>query len=58
MVDNADFDQAMWACDGDFFSASRIANLAEGLGEIEIKPESLRYIVCTSRDLLEDAPRG
>jgi HK97 family phage major capsid protein len=27
----------------------------ETLGELEIKPESLRYIVCATRDLLEDS---
>jgi HK97 family phage major capsid protein len=27
----------------------------KALGEIEIKPETLRYTVCVTRDLLEDA---
>jgi HK97 family phage major capsid protein len=54
-VDNADFDHAMWACEGDCFGAKRIQNITEGLGEIEIKPEELRYIVCCTRDIIEDS---
>jgi HK97 family phage major capsid protein len=55
LVDNAELDAAAWACDVDCWSASHVNNVAAGLGELEIKPETLRYIVCTSRDLLEDA---
>jgi HK97 family phage major capsid protein len=29
--------------------------LAEGLGELEIKPETIRMTVCATRDLIEDA---
>jgi HK97 family phage major capsid protein len=54
-VDNADLDEAMWACDSDCFGAARVKDIAEGLGEIEIKPEHLRYIICSSRDIVEDA---
>jgi HK97 family phage major capsid protein len=55
LVDNAELDQAAWACDVDCWSASHVNNVAAGLSELEIKPETLRYIVCTSRDLLEDS---
>jgi HK97 family phage major capsid protein len=30
-------------------------DLTEGLGELEIKPETLRYVVCATSDLLQDA---
>jgi hypothetical protein len=30
-------------------------DLTEGLGELEIKPETLRYVMCATSDLLQDA---
>ena len=48
------WDTAAWACESQCF-ANNPQQLGEGLGELEIKAEALRYIVCTSRDLLEDA---
>jgi len=55
LVDNEIWDQAAWACESQCFANNPTQQIGEGLGEVEIKPESLRYIVCTSRDLLEDA---
>lgn len=55
LVDNVRIDQAAWACETTCFANNPQAFLNEGLGEIEIKPETLRYIICTSRDILEDA---
>jgi HK97 family phage major capsid protein len=55
LVDNANLDKATWACDVDCWGATHIQNVTAGLGELELKPESLRYIICTSRDILEDA---
>lgn len=55
MVDNEIWDTAAWACESQCFANNPTQQIGEGLGEVEIKPESLRYIVCTSRDLLEDA---
>jgi HK97 family phage major capsid protein len=55
LVDNVEFDQAQWACDVDCWGATHVANMAAGLSELEIKPELLRYVVCASRDLLEDS---
>jgi HK97 family phage major capsid protein len=55
MVDNVDLDIAAWACQTTCFANNPAPNLTEGLGELEIKPETLRYIVCVTRDLLEDA---
>jgi hypothetical protein len=55
MVDNAQVDTAAWACDGQCFPNTGSSDIAAGLGELEIKPEALRYTVCASRDLVEDA---
>jgi HK97 family phage major capsid protein len=55
MVDNEVWDVAAWACDSSCFANNPTQQLGAGLGELEIKPESLRYIVCATRDLLEDS---
>ena len=55
MVDNEVWDVAAWACDSSCFANSPTQQIGSGLGELEIKPESLRYIVCATRDLLEDS---
>jgi len=55
MVDNEIWDVAAWACESSCFANNPTKNLGDGLGELEIKPESLRYIVCTTRELLEDS---
>jgi len=55
MVDDARLLEAAWACQTDCFANNPAADLTKGLGELELKPETLRFIVCTSRDILEDA---
>jgi HK97 family phage major capsid protein len=55
MVDNEFIDAAAWACDSSCFANNPTSQIGSGLGEIEIKPESLRYIVCVTKELLEDA---
>src|SRR5262245_48314548 len=55
LVDDARLNEAAWACQTDCFPNNPAADLKNGLGELEIKPETLRFIVCTSRDILEDA---
>jgi HK97 family phage major capsid protein len=55
MVDNEHWDFAAWACDASCFANSPTQQLGAGLGEMEIKAESLRYIVCATRELLEDS---
>jgi HK97 family phage major capsid protein len=55
MVDEVRLMQAAWACESTCFANNPQANLTDGLGEVEFKPETLRYIVCSSRDILEDA---
>jgi HK97 family phage major capsid protein len=54
MVDNVRLDTAAWACETSCFANNPPANLT-GLGELELKPETLRYVLCVGRDLLEDA---
>jgi HK97 family phage major capsid protein len=55
MVDNEIWDASAWACDSSCFANNPTQHLGSGLGELEIKAESLRYIVCATRDLLEDS---
>jgi len=55
MVDNVRLFSAAWACETSCFANNPSANLLDGLGEVEIKPDSLRYVLCVNRDLLEDA---
>jgi HK97 family phage major capsid protein len=55
MVDNEVWDVAAWACESSCFANNPTQQIGSGLGELEIKPESLRYIVCATRDLLDDA---
>jgi HK97 family phage major capsid protein len=55
MVDNELWDIAAWACESSCFANNPTQQIGQGLGEVEIKPESLRYIVCATRELLEDS---
>lgn len=55
MIDNVRMQDAAWACDASCFANNPQSDLAEGLGELEIKAESLRYIACAGSDLLADA---
>jgi len=55
LIDNQRMAVAGWACEASCFHNNPQPDLQDGLGEMEIKPETLRYIVCASRDLLEDA---
>jgi len=44
-----------WACEASCFANNPMPDLAEGLGQLEIKPETIRMVVCATRDLIEDA---
>jgi HK97 family phage major capsid protein len=55
MTDNIRLDTAAWACESTCFANNPTADFTNGLGEVEYKPEPLRYILCATRDLLEDA---
>jgi len=46
---------AAWACEATCFANNPQPDLQAGLGEMEIKAESLRFIVCVGGDLLQDA---
>jgi HK97 family phage major capsid protein len=52
LVDNVTFG-ATWVCESDCWGAGR--EDLSGLSEIELKPEELRLLICSTRDLLEDA---
>jgi HK97 family phage major capsid protein len=55
LVDNAEVSEAAWACESECFPNTASPDIVRGLGELEIRPETLRFIVCTSRDVLEDS---
>lgn len=55
LIDNVLIDYAAWACETSCFANNPQPDLIQGLGELELKPESLRYILCVTRDLVEDA---
>src|SRR5262245_9478322 len=55
IVDNELWDVAAWACEASCFANNPTKQIGDGLGELELKPESLRYIVCATKELLEDS---
>ena len=55
MIDNVRMQIAAWACEASCFANNPQPDLTEGLGEMEIKAESLRYIVCAGQDSLADS---
>lgn len=56
LIDNGTIDHAAWGCETSCFANNpNGTDLTQGLGELEIKPEPLRYIACATSDLLEDA---
>ena len=44
-----------WACEASCFANNPQPDLSEGLGQLEIKAESSRFVVCATSDLLQDA---
>jgi HK97 family phage major capsid protein len=55
MMDNVRLQNAGWACDTNCYANQPPGSFTEGLGELEIKAERLRFVVCASRDILADA---
>jgi HK97 family phage major capsid protein len=55
LIDNARMTEASWACESNCFHNNYQPDLQAGLGELDIKPESLRFVVCVTSDLLQDA---
>jgi HK97 family phage major capsid protein len=56
-IDNAraGIDESAWSCHASCFANNPNAHLTEGLGQLEIKAEELRPVVCVTSDLLQDA---
>lgn len=55
LTDNDRIDRAAWACEAQCFANNPKPFLEDHLGELEIRAETLRYSLCATRDLLEDA---
>src|SRR5262245_23287311 len=55
LIDNVRMADAAWACEASCFANNPQPDLAEGLGELEIKAEPLRFIACAGSDLVQDA---
>jgi len=54
-IDNARMQDSVWACEASCFANNPQGDLSDGLGELEIKCETLRHVVCAGSDLLADA---
>jgi HK97 family phage major capsid protein len=54
LIDNTRMGAA-WACEAQCFANNPQPDLQDGLGELEIKVETLRYVVCATSDLLQDS---
>jgi len=54
LIDNQRMSVAAWACETTCFSNNPQPDLQAGLGEMEIKPETIRFIQCVTNDLLAD----
>jgi HK97 family phage major capsid protein len=57
-IDNSRMNIAAWACEASCFANNPQVDLADGLGELEIKAEPLRFVACAGNDLLQDAAFG
>ena len=55
LIDNHRMGLGNWACEAGCFNNNPAPDLQAGLGELEIKPEAIRMVVCVTRDLIEDA---
>lgn len=54
-IDNSRMNLAAWSCEATCFANNPQPDLQEGLGEVEIRVDPLRYIVCAGKSLLEDS---
>lgn len=55
MIDNAALGLGYWACETSCFANDAAPDLLAGVGSVEIKPEPIRMVICSTRDLLEDS---
>ena len=53
-IDNSRISAGGWACNNDCWANNPQLDLS-GVGTLEIKAETLRYVVCATSDLLQDA---
>jgi hypothetical protein len=55
MIDQVRFQMGEWSCDASCFNNNAQPDLSEGMGRLEIKPETVRFVCCAARDLIDDA---
>src|SRR5262249_28808654 len=55
MIDNSRLSVAAWGCESNCFANNPAPDLQAGIGTMEIKAETLRFIQCATNDLLADA---
>lgn len=56
LVDDVDGEGLFgWACEADCAANGNAADFTKGLGQLELRPEELRGLICASRSFLEDA---
>jgi HK97 family phage major capsid protein len=55
LIENPRMGLGAWACEASCLANNPSPDLAEGLGQLEIKPEAIRFIACATRDFVEDA---
>jgi HK97 family phage major capsid protein len=55
LIDNVRMGLGAWACEASCFANNPVPDLQDGLGELEIKAETIRFVQCVNSDLLADA---
>jgi HK97 family phage major capsid protein len=55
LIENPRMGLGAWSCENSCFANNPQVDLNEGLGLLTIKPETLRFVACATRDLIEDA---
>jgi len=56
LIENPRMGLGSWACEGSCaFANNPGPDLSEGMGTLLIKPETIRFIACATRDFVEDA---
>jgi len=55
MIDQVRFQMGAWSCDAACFNNNEQPDLSAGIGRLEIKPETVRFVCCAARDLIDDA---
>jgi HK97 family phage major capsid protein len=54
-IDKVRMSMSSWACETACFANNPLPDLQGGLGELEIKADSIRHVICAGKDLLEDS---